>query len=83
MQIEKQEFGLKPMNCPGHCLMFEHRVRSYRGELYYILGSSHYFLYKYIIILQTSEHEFSLTFSVIKCRLVMQPVTFYKQPFVA
>ena len=20
------------MNCPGHCLMFEHRVRSYRGE---------------------------------------------------
>lgn len=30
-QVEKQEFGLKPMNCPGHCLMFEHRVRSYRG----------------------------------------------------
>ncbi|KAF3495071.1 hypothetical protein DY000_02053826 [Brassica cretica] len=29
--IEKQEFGLKPMNCPGHCLMFQHRVRSYRG----------------------------------------------------
>ncbi|XP_042411104.1 threonine--tRNA ligase, mitochondrial 1-like [Zingiber officinale] len=29
-EIEKQEFGLKPMNCPGHCLMFEHRVRSYR-----------------------------------------------------
>ncbi|KAG2244503.1 hypothetical protein Bca52824_093665 [Brassica carinata] len=28
--IEKQEFGLKPMNCPGHCLMFQHRVRSYR-----------------------------------------------------
>ncbi|CAD6205371.1 unnamed protein product [Miscanthus lutarioriparius] len=27
-EIEKQEFGLKPMNCPGHCLMF--RVRSYR-----------------------------------------------------
>ncbi|KAG2284077.1 hypothetical protein Bca52824_055297 [Brassica carinata] len=21
---------LKPMNCPGHCLMFQHRVRSYR-----------------------------------------------------
>lgn len=33
MQIEKQEFGLKPMNCPGHCLMFQHRVRSYRGRL--------------------------------------------------
>uniref|UniRef100_A0A803MNW2 threonine--tRNA ligase n=1 Tax=Chenopodium quinoa TaxID=63459 RepID=A0A803MNW2_CHEQI len=30
LEIEKQEFGLKPMNCPGHCLMFEHRVRSYR-----------------------------------------------------
>ncbi|KAF7829382.1 threonine--tRNA ligase, mitochondrial 1 [Senna tora] len=29
-EIEKQEFGLKPMNCPGHCLMFKHRVRSYR-----------------------------------------------------
>ncbi|XP_074299762.1 threonine--tRNA ligase, mitochondrial 1-like [Silene latifolia] len=29
-EIEKQEFALKPMNCPGHCLMFEHRVRSYR-----------------------------------------------------
>jgi len=23
-------FALKPMNCPGHCLMFDHRVRSYR-----------------------------------------------------
>ncbi|GAB2273856.1 hypothetical protein Dimus_008628 [Dionaea muscipula] len=29
-EIEKQEYGLKPMNCPGHCLMFDHRVRSYR-----------------------------------------------------
>ena len=28
--IEGQEFGLKPMNCPGHCLMFKHRLRSYR-----------------------------------------------------
>lgn len=24
------EFGLKPMNCPGHCLMFRHTVRSHR-----------------------------------------------------
>ncbi|KAF6168958.1 hypothetical protein GIB67_038455 [Kingdonia uniflora] len=32
-EVEKQEFGLKPMNCPGHCLIFDHRVRSYRGEL--------------------------------------------------
>ncbi|PSS26851.1 Threonine--tRNA ligase [Actinidia chinensis var. chinensis] len=30
LEIEKQEFGLKPMNCPGHCLIFDHRVRSYR-----------------------------------------------------
>ncbi|KAH9773419.1 threonine--tRNA ligase 1 [Citrus sinensis] len=30
IDIEKQEFGLKPMNCPGHCLMFDHKVRSYR-----------------------------------------------------
>lgn len=29
-EVERQEFGLKPMNCPGHCLMFQHRVRSYR-----------------------------------------------------
>lgn len=28
--VESQEFGLKPMNCPGHCLMFAHRTRSYR-----------------------------------------------------
>lgn len=27
---EGAEFALKPMNCPGHCLMFGHRVRSYR-----------------------------------------------------
>jgi len=24
------DFSLKPMNCPGHCLMFDHRRRSYR-----------------------------------------------------
>mmetsp|Transcript_13697 Transcript_13697/g.43295 ORF Transcript_13697/g.43295 Transcript_13697/m.43295 type:complete len:719 (+) Transcript_13697:127-2283(+) len=29
-QVESQEYGMKPMNCPGHCLMFDHRVRSYR-----------------------------------------------------
>lgn len=28
--VEGQEFGMKPMNCPGHCLLFSHRVRSYR-----------------------------------------------------
>ncbi|XP_016202498.1 threonine--tRNA ligase, mitochondrial 1 [Arachis ipaensis] len=30
LEIEKHEFGLKPMNCPGHCLAFKQRVRSYR-----------------------------------------------------
>lgn len=28
--IEKEKYALKPMNCPGHCLMFGHRSRSYR-----------------------------------------------------
>ncbi|KAJ3127727.1 threonyl-tRNA synthetase [Physocladia obscura] len=28
--VEKDKFALKPMNCPGHCLMFGHRDRSYR-----------------------------------------------------
>ncbi|XP_023632550.1 threonine--tRNA ligase, mitochondrial 1 [Capsella rubella] len=30
LDVDKQEFGLKSMNCPGHCLIFQHRVRSYR-----------------------------------------------------
>ncbi|KAG7887060.1 hypothetical protein KL936_004581 [Ogataea polymorpha] len=29
-EVEKDTFGLKPMNCPGHCLMFKSRERSYR-----------------------------------------------------
>jgi len=29
-QVDKEPFALKPMNCPGHCLMFGHRNRSYR-----------------------------------------------------
>eukprot|EP00455_Lapot_gusevi_P049991 TRINITY_DN718_c0_g1_i1.p1 TRINITY_DN718_c0_g1~~TRINITY_DN718_c0_g1_i1.p1 ORF type:complete len:762 (+),score=325.80 TRINITY_DN718_c0_g1_i1:65-2287(+) len=29
-RAEDQEFGVKPMNCPGHCLMFAHTKRSYR-----------------------------------------------------
>lgn len=28
--VEGQEFALKPMNCPGHCLLFNYRKRSYR-----------------------------------------------------
>ncbi|KAJ1325573.1 threonyl-tRNA synthetase [Microdochium nivale] len=27
---EDVKFGLKPMNCPGHCLLFGHRERSHR-----------------------------------------------------
>lgn len=28
--VEKERFGLKPMNCPGHCLVFKSRARTYR-----------------------------------------------------
>lgn len=28
--VENQEFAMKPMNCPGHCLMFAGQIRSYR-----------------------------------------------------
>jgi hypothetical protein len=31
--VEKQEYGLKPMNCPGHCVMFGSKQRSYRCVL--------------------------------------------------
>merc|ERR1719216_515018 len=30
IDIEKEKFGLKPMNCPGHALIFDHRIRSWR-----------------------------------------------------
>ena len=30
MKVENQGFGLKPMNCPGHCLMFDNIARSYK-----------------------------------------------------
>jgi threonyl-tRNA synthetase len=29
-EIEEREFGVKPMNCPGHHLMFKERLWSYR-----------------------------------------------------
>jgi threonyl-tRNA synthetase len=29
-EVENEKFALKPMNCPGHCLMFGHRIRSHR-----------------------------------------------------
>ncbi|ESN97826.1 hypothetical protein HELRODRAFT_85090, partial [Helobdella robusta] len=29
-ESEGEKFALKPMNCPGHCLMFDHRPRSWK-----------------------------------------------------
>lgn len=29
-ELEKEKWALKPMNCPGHCLMFKFRNRSHR-----------------------------------------------------
>lgn len=29
-ESEKETFALKPMNCPGHCLIFDHGVRSHK-----------------------------------------------------
>lgn len=28
--LDKEKFGLKPMNCPGHCLIFDADIRSWR-----------------------------------------------------
>lgn len=30
LDVEKRQWALKPMNCPGHFLLFGHRDRSYR-----------------------------------------------------
>ncbi|PVZ97588.1 hypothetical protein BB558_004586 [Smittium angustum] len=30
LEVEKESFALKPMNCPSHCLLFGMRDRSYR-----------------------------------------------------
>ncbi|MCC6223957.1 MAG: threonine--tRNA ligase [Thermoleophilia bacterium] len=30
LEIEQRDFGLKPMNCPGHCLLYAQAPRSYR-----------------------------------------------------
>ncbi|MGH9443289.1 MAG: threonine--tRNA ligase, partial [Thermoanaerobaculia bacterium] len=29
-EIDEREFGVKPMNCPGHCLLYRETRRSYR-----------------------------------------------------
>ncbi|RCN45480.1 tRNA ligase class II core domain protein [Ancylostoma caninum] len=28
-ELDNEQFGLKPMNCPGHCLMYSHEPRTY------------------------------------------------------
>eukprot|EP00697_Spironema_sp_BW2_P007996 gnl/Spiro4/22461_TR11078_c0_g1_i1.p1 gnl/Spiro4/22461_TR11078_c0_g1~~gnl/Spiro4/22461_TR11078_c0_g1_i1.p1 ORF type:complete len:730 (+),score=258.26 gnl/Spiro4/22461_TR11078_c0_g1_i1:207-2192(+) len=30
LEVDKTQFGLKPMNCPAHCLIYEMRPRSYK-----------------------------------------------------
>jgi threonyl-tRNA synthetase len=30
LNIEGEQWFLKPMNCPGHCMVFDHKVRSYK-----------------------------------------------------
>jgi threonyl-tRNA synthetase len=30
MQVDEDEYGVKPMNCPGHCYLFATRKHSYR-----------------------------------------------------
>ena len=30
MEVEKADYQLKPMNCPGHILIYKSRLRSYR-----------------------------------------------------
>ena len=29
-KVENAGYGMKPMNCPGHCLMFDNEIRSYK-----------------------------------------------------
>lgn len=29
-RVQSERYGLKPMNCPGHCLIFANKLRSYR-----------------------------------------------------
>jgi threonyl-tRNA synthetase len=31
MTVEEEEYGVKPMNCPGHCYLFATRKHSYRN----------------------------------------------------
>lgn len=70
LQVEKQEFGLKPMNCPGHCLIFDHRVRSYRGEFNFIVS---YICLIASVYLCTSSVKANILFQVISLSDVFPP----------
>jgi threonyl-tRNA synthetase len=30
LKVEEEQFALKPMNCPGHCVLYDIRERSYK-----------------------------------------------------
>lgn len=30
VEVEEREFGMKPMNCPGHCVLYASQLHSYR-----------------------------------------------------
>jgi threonyl-tRNA synthetase len=30
LKVDEDQFALKPMNCPGHCVIFDARERSYK-----------------------------------------------------
>jgi threonyl-tRNA synthetase len=42
-EIDNQEYGIKPMNCPGHILIYKSKIRSYRDlpVRYFELGTVH------------------------------------------
>jgi len=44
IDVEKEQFGLKPMNCPGHCLIFDHGIRSWRYHFLqkFTISKSHF-----------------------------------------
>lgn len=55
MEVENEQYQIKPMNCPFHCLMYKNELRSYRdlpirwGEL----GT----VYRYVHFLVTFERK--------------------------
>ena len=38
-QVEKEQYQLKPMNCPFHCLVFKDQLRSYRRSTLQVGGA--------------------------------------------